>query len=272
MRRNSLRTLTILAIVLVAAIAVALTAVRSSGQTSTARQARLAGKPNLSGIWQAVNEANWDVEAHAARPGPPQFGALFSEPASLGVVEGGAIPYQPAAAEKKKQNFANRWALDPEAKCYMPGVPRATYMPFPFQIIQGTDSIIIAYPFASASRLIHMKDVGESPADSWMGWSHGRWDGDTLVVDVRSLIDQTWFDRAGNFHSDQLHVVERYTPVSADVIDYAATIEDPQVFTRPWTMRMPLYRRLEKNLQLLEFKCVPFSEEMLYGQFRKTGR
>jgi hypothetical protein len=230
---------------------------------------RIQGRPNLSGIWQAMNEANWDIQAHEARPGPPQFGALFAEPAGMGVVDGNDIPYQPWALEKKKQNFANRWTQDPEAKCYMPGVPRATYMPFPFQIIQGTDKIIMAYPFASASRLIHLDDVGESPSDTWMGWSRGRWDGDTLVVDVTSFVDQTWFDRAGNFHSDALHVIERYTLANPNLIQYEATIEDPKVFTRPWKLIMPLYRRQEKNAQLLEFKCVPFSEELLYGHLRR---
>ena len=157
----------------------------------------------------------------------------------------------------------------------MAGVPRATYQPFPFQIFQGTDKILIAYPFASASRIIHMKDVGESPADAWMGWSRATWDGDTLVVDVRNLIDQTWFDRAGNHHSDALHVVERYSMTGPDLIQYEATIDDPNVFTRPWKMSMPLYRRVEKNAQVLEFKCVPFSEELIYGHLRRgaaTGR
>lgn len=252
------------------AVLAALLASSAAAQTGSG-PARLQGKPNLSGIWQAVNEANWDVEPHAARPGPPQFGALFSEPGGLGVVDGNEIPYQPWARAKQRENFASRWTADPEAKCYMPGVPRATYMPFPFQIIQSANVIVVAYPFASASRMIHMKDPGESPADTWMGWSKGRWEGDTLVVDVTAQIDQTWFDRAGNFHSEQLHVVERYTPVGADVIQYEATIEDPKVFTRPWTMRMPLYRRREANLQLLEFKCVPFAEEMLYGALRKPG-
>jgi hypothetical protein len=259
---------TIAAMALLVAIASAL---RSDAQAPANRTARIQGKPNLSGIWQALNEANWDIQAHEARPGPPQFGAMFSEPAGLGIVDGNEIPYKPEALAKRRENFANRWTRDPEAKCYMPGVPRATYQPFPFQIIQGTDKILIAYPFASASRIVHLKDVGESPADSWMGWSRGRWEGDTLVVTVANLIEDTWFDRAGNFHSDALRVTERYTPSSDNVIQYEATIEDPNVFTRPWTIRMPLYRRLEKNAQFLEFKCVPFAEELLYGHLRKPG-
>jgi hypothetical protein len=259
----------------IAALFLAVTAIGISGQGTTAAQnaapraPRIAGHPNFNGIWQAMTEANWDIAAHPARPGPSQFGALFSEPAGVGIVEGNEIPYQPWAAEKQKENFKNRWTADPEAKCYMPGVPRATYMPFPFQIIQGDKQLIMAYPFASASRIIHMTDVGESPADAWMGWSRAKWDGDTLVVNVTNQIEDTWFDRAGNFHSEQMNVVERYTPVSENVIQYEATMTDPKVFTRPWKLSLPLYRRLEKNAQFLEFKCVPFSEELIYGHLRK---
>jgi len=229
------------------------------------------GKPNLTGMWQALTEANWDLEPHAARPGPSQFGALFSEPGGVGVVDGNAIPYKPDAMAKKKENFAKRWTEDPEAKCYMPGIPRATYMPFPFQIIQSSSSVLMAYEFASASRVIKLNDKSKSPVPSWMGWAVGRWDGDTLVVDVTDFTDQTWFDRAGNYHSDALHVTERYTPKSADLIMYEATIDDPQVFTRPWTIRVPLHRRLESNVQFVEFKCVPFSEELIYGHLRKKA-
>ena len=160
---------------------------------------------------------------------------------------------------------------DPEVKCYLPGVPRATYMPYPFQIVQSTEpnDILISYEFASASRVIHMSTSQESPTDTWMGWSNGRWEGDALVVDVKNFVDQTWFDRAGNYHSDMLRVVERYTPASPYHLMYEATIEDPKVFTRPWKIRFPLYRRMETNVQLLEFKCVPFTEELLFGTFRK---
>jgi hypothetical protein len=230
------------------------------------------GKPDLNGIWQANNSANWDLESHAARPSPVlSLGAAGAVPASLGVVEGDEIPYKPEALAKKKEN-AQKWlTLDPEVKCYLPGVPRATYMPFPFQIVQTPAAILMAYEFASASRVISMTGPVEAPIDAWMGYSAGRWDGDTLVVDVKGFNDQTWFDRAGNFHSDQLHVVERYTPISQDALMYEATIEDPQVFTRPWKISMPLYRRLEKNAALLEFKCVEFVEELMYGHLRKPG-
>jgi len=254
----------------------------AAAQVPAYKAPRLKGttNPDLNGLWQALTEANWDIQAHAAQAGPPQFGALFAEPAGPGIVEGNEIPYQPAALAKKKENFEKRLVrvntdgvrlepLDPEAKCYLPGVPRAAYMPFPFQIVQGNNKIVIAYEFASASRMVHLDKVEPAPADSYMGWSVGRWEGDTLVVDVTGFNDKTWFDRAGNFHSDALHVVERYTPASPDMMRYEATIEDSQVFTRPWKMSFPLYRRMDKNAQFLEFKCVPFSEELVYGHLRK---
>ena len=227
------------------------------------------GKPNLSGIWQAVNTANWDLETHGASAGPPALGAFGAIPPGLGVVEGDEIPYRPEALAKKKENFAKRWSADPELKCYMPGVPRATYMPYPFQILQGSSSIMITYEFGGAVRTINMGSPREAQVDSWMGWSNGHWEGDTLVVDVTGFNDQTWFDRAGNYHSDALHVVERYTPAGENVLQYEATIEDPRAFSRPWKISMPLYRRLEKDAQLMEFKCAEFVEEMLYGPLRR---
>jgi len=151
----------------------------------------------------------------------------------------------------------------------MAGVPRSTYLPYPFQIIQGTGTVMIVYEYAGAVRVVNMGAPTKSPADSWMGWSNGHWDGDSLVVDVTSLNDQTWFDRAGDWHSDALHVIERYTPIGPDALQYEATIDDPKVFTRQWKMSMPLYRRLEKNAQLLEYKCVEFAEEVMYGHLRK---
>jgi len=252
-------------------VAALLWIVPMAGQAPAYKAPRTAdGKPNLNGIWQAINTANWDLQGHAARAGlVVEMGAIGAEPGGLGVVEGNEIPYRPEAAAKKKENFANRLTLDPEIKCYMPGVPRATYMPLPFQIVQTPKVILMAYEFAGATRTIYMDNPGDSPVDSWMGWSKGRWEGDTLVVDVTGFNDQSWFDRAGDFHSDALHVVERYTPISANALNYEATIEDAKVFTRPWKISMPLYRHLEKNAQLMEFKCVDFVEELLYGKYRK---
>jgi hypothetical protein len=177
--------------------------------------------------------------------------------------------YLPESAAKKKQNFANRLALDPEVKCFLPGVPRATYMPYAFQIVQSWKTILFAYEYASAVRTVNMETAKPAPIDSWMGWSNGHWEGETLVIDVTGLNDQTWFDRAGDFHSDALHVVERYTPRSPETLNYEALVEDPKVFSRPWKMGMILYRHLEPNARLLEFKCVEFVEELMYGPLRK---
>jgi hypothetical protein len=225
------------------------------------------GKPNLNGIWQAMNTANWDLEDHSARPGlAASLGAIGAEPGGPGVVEGGPIPYLAAARAQKNANFEKRLSADPEVKCYLPGVPRATYMPYPFQIFHSSKAILFSYEYDEAVRNIYLKDPGPAPADSWMGQSVGHWEGDTLVVDVTGLDERTWFDRAGNFHSDALHVVERYTPMNADALQYEATIEDPKVFSRPWKIRMPLYRHLEKNARLMEFKCVEFIEDLIYGQ------
>jgi len=242
-----------------------------SGQDQGNRVPRTAdGRPNLSGIWQVMNTANWDIQAHAAKAGPfPALGASFSVPPGLGVVAGNEIPYRPEAAEQKRENAENWVMRDPEVKCYMPGIPRATYMPFPFQIVQSTDTVLMAYEFTTASRVVRMNSTEKSRAASWMGWSIGQWNGDTLFVDVTDQMEDTWFDRAGNFHSDALHVVERFTLVDANTIRYEATIEDAKVFTRPWTMRMLLHRRREPNAQLMEYKCVEFAEELLYGHLRR---
>jgi len=230
------------------------------------------GAPDLSGIWQSNNTANWDLEAHAARKGPVfALGAAFSVPPGVGVVDGGAIPYLPAALEKKKANGAAWATLDPEVKCFMPGIPRATYMPYPFQIVQSADTVVMSYEFASASRVVRMNSKEQSPAPAWMGWSIGRWDGETLVIDVTDHMEETWFDRAGNYHSDALKVTERYTAIDPNTLQYQATIEDPKVFSRSWTISMPLYRRREPNVQLMEYKCVEFAEELMYGHLRKRS-
>ena len=243
------------------------------------------GHPDLNGIWQALNEANYDIELHMARagmqtrpgpygpvPAPPvlQLGAVGAVPPGMGVVEGGELPYKPEALAQRQKNRENWAALDPEVKCYLPGVPRANYLPHPFQIFQSDKAVFFAYQFAGAVRNIYLKDPGPAPVDSWMGQSFGHWEGDTLVIDVTGFNDASWFDRAGNYHSEKLHVVERYTRTAPDVLTYEATIEDPVVFTRPWKMSMPLYRRLDKGVQLMDFKCVEFVEEMMYGQYRKN--
>jgi len=279
-RRNS--GLLLVGVTTVVVVMLVLQAARTSGQgaQTTYRAPRLTGTraPNLNGIWQAMTTANYDIQAHAAAPSPfpNTLGVYGATAGGPGIVEG-EIPYQPWALEQRRKNFENRLKVnprdvngsgDPEAKCYLPGVPRATYMPFPFQIVQSTDTILISYEFADAVRTIHMTKHEPSATDSWMGWSNGRWEGDTLVVDVTGLIEHSWLDRAGDFHSEALHVVERYTPVTPYHLQYEATIEDPKVFTRPWKISLPLYKHIEPNAELSEFKCVPFSEEILYGAFK----
>jgi hypothetical protein len=228
------------------------------------------GKPDFTGLWQTMNTANWDLQAHAARRGPViALGAAFSIPGGLGVVDGDEIPYLPAATAKKKENADNWLARDPEVKCYLPGVPRMMYLPYPVQIVQGRDTILMASEYASASRTVRMNSTEKSPTDTWMGWSVGRWEGDTLVINVTDQNDQTWFDRAGNFHSEALKVVERFSVIDRNTINYEATMEDPKVFARPWKISMPLYRHAEKGARLMEYKCVEFAEELMYGHLRK---
>jgi hypothetical protein len=238
-----------------------------------ARPARISGQPNLNGVWQAVNTADWNLEAHSAQKieGFYRLGSLAAIPAGQSVVDGdGKIPYKPEALAKRDENRAKWPENDPEVKCYLPGIPRATYMPYPFQIIQGGGDILIAYEYDSANREIFMSNHQEPPVDTWMGWSNGHWDGDTLVIETTGFNDLSWLDRAGNYHSGSMKVTERLTLEGENTIRYSATIDDPEVFSRPWTISMPLYRRLEPNAEILEFKCVPFVEELLYKDLEQS--
>ena len=277
----------VMVIAAVAVIAVISVAVKPvSGQSSASQVPRTTdGSPDFSGIWQANNTANWDLQTHLARPMVAQpgvyadipvlaapvvaLGSMGWIPAGLGVVEGDEIPYQPWAAQRKAENAENWLDRDPELRCFMPGVPRAMYLPYPFEVIHTNDRIMMNFEFSGATRFVHLEDVEGYPGEAFMGHSEGHWEGDTLVVDVTSFTPNTWFDRSGNFHSDALHVVERYTPISRDAIQYEATIEDEKVFTRPWTISMPLYRRLEDDARLLEFRCAEFVEETMFGHLRK---
>jgi hypothetical protein len=257
-----------IALALVVAGAVALSSgAQQSTSRNAARPARVAGQPNINGIWQAMNSANWNLEAHSAEKleGFWQLGSLAAIPAGMSVVDGdGKIPYKPEALAQREENRAGWPKSDPETSCYLPGIPRANYMPFPFQIVQGGDDILFVYTYASANRLVNMGEPIEPPVDTWMGQSNGRWDGDMLVIETTGFNDRTWFDRAGNYHTSSLKVTERFTPVGENHLQYSATIEDPNVFTRAWTISMPLYRHIEPSAQILEFKCVPFVEELLY--------
>src|SRR5262245_7718609 len=247
-----------------------ITVTSALAQAPAYRAPRLNGRPDLNGIWQTMNSANWDLLDHPAEAGPLwQTGAVGAVPAGQSVIEGGEIPYTPEALKKKQESYAKRATEDPEAKCYMPGIPRAAYMSHPFQIVQSQRDILFVYEYATANRLVNMGAPQKAGSDTWMGTSNGRWEGEALVVDVTGLNGLACLDRSGNWASDRLHVVERYTRTGPDHLLYEATIEDPTVFTRTWKISMPLYRHIEKNAQILEFKCVPFAEELLYGQFKK---
>ena len=217
----------------------------------------LNGKPDFSGIWQTLSAADYDLEPHAGRedapPGP-------------GIVDGDVIPYLPAALEKKKKNFAARATDDPRLKCFALSVPRTVYYPEPFQIFQRARDLTVVPEFGYAIRTIHTNgtDHPDDPNDWWLGDSRGRWEGDTLVVDVKDFNEDTWLDRAGNFHSDALHVVERWKYLDANTIDYKATIDDAKVFSRPWNIEVQLYRHREKNFQLIENYCATHSFDKYY--------
>ncbi len=242
--------------------------------------------PDLNGVWQVMNVANYNIEAHPAqsamqlRPGPyvpvpaasvVALGAVGAVPAGIGIVQGdGKIPYTADAEKIRDENRADWINRDPEIKCYLPGVPRANYMQLPFQIFQSDSAFFIAYEYAGAVRNVFLKDPGEAPIPSWMGQSYGQWDGDTFVVEVTGLNDSTWFDRAGNYHSDQIKVTERWTPTSDLTMRYEATIEDPATFTKPWKIAFNLYKHVGEDAQLQQFKCVEFVEELMYGHLRKN--
>ncbi len=233
------------------------------------------GHPDLSGVWQTMGSAHWNLEGHTASKGPVTnvLGALGGIPGGVSVVEGGTIPYQASALQKRADNLAQWTKLDPEVKCYIPGIPRSTYMPLPFHIVQSGNKIFIAYEWGSNSRVIHMdRPSTEAEIPSWMGYSLGHWEDNTLVVNVTAQMPDTWFDSAGNYHGENLVVTERYTMKDQSHIDYEATIEDPDVFTRSWKIRMPLYRRVEDNARILEYKCVEFAEDMMYGHLRQDAQ
>ena len=249
------------------AAAILLTAGAAQAQPQLARPDRILGHPNFNGVWQALNTAYWNLESHSTEGFPKEFwqlGAIATIPAGQSVVRGGTIPYLPEALAKRNENRAKWPTADPEAKCYMLGVPRVTYHNFPFEIFQGDGDLLMVYPFAATNRVIYLKDHSEPPVDSWMGRSSGTWEGDALVVTTTGLNADTWLDRAGNHHSNKLKVTERFTLLDPNHIGYEATLEDPLTYSRPWTIEMPLYRLIDRNAQILEHKCVPFTDMLLY--------
>jgi hypothetical protein len=265
-------------------VAAALAAATAKAEPAFVAPRGPGGKPDLNGTWQVMSRANDDLETHPARaaralrdgphgPVPAKevlaLGAVGAVPAGLGVVVGAEIPYQEWARAKKAENQTHWLTQDPELKCYLPGIPRATYLPYPFQIFHNEKALFFAYEYAGAVRNIHLADPGPAPIDSWMGQSVGKWEGGTLVIETTGQHDQSWLDRAGNFHSEALRVVERFTPTSPHTLHYEATLEDAKVYTRPWTIRMMLYRRVGDDAQLQQFNCVEFVEELIYGPLRK---
>jgi hypothetical protein len=236
---------------------------------SAERPSLVAGHPNLNGVWQAINSANWNLEAHSVSvlSSAWQYGAIVSIPAGKSVLKGGGtIPYKPEALKQRDENRANWPENDNEAKCYMLGIPRYTYHNIPFQISQGDVDIQMVYPFAAGNRFVHMRenDQNPDPVDSWMGRSNGHWEGDVLVIVTTDLLADTRLDRSGNFHSNKLKVTERFRLIDSTHILYEATLDDPLTYTRPWTIEMPLYRLIDENAQILEHKCVPFADMLLY--------
>ncbi|MDP8991052.1 MAG: hypothetical protein M3N41_13345 [Acidobacteriota bacterium] len=216
------------------------------------------GHPDFNGIWEARNAAYADLEDHPARLLGDHKSARLFAPAGLSVVEGRTIPYQPSALAKRRENTANQEVADPMAKCSMAGVPRSMYLNLPFEIAQTSKFIGIISEYSHSQRIVHMGG-GKHPEgiEFWMGDSRGRWDGATLVIDSANFNDKTWFDMSGNFHSNALHVIERLSLADADTLQYEATIEDANVFTRPWKITMPIYRvKATERPELLEDECV----------------
>jgi hypothetical protein len=224
----------------------------SSAQTGAKTLPRAAdGKPNLHGIWQAPSGVSWDLEGRLTKDGKP----------GKSLVEGGTIPYRPEALAKRQQNLANRKTADPMSTCFMPGVPRIMYLDYPFQIFQTPEHVAMTFEWSQVFRLVYLKGKpAPSGFDFWMGHSMGRWEGDTFVVDVTAQNDKTWFDMAGNYHSDSGKMVERFTLVDADTLQYEVTVQDDKTFTKPWKISVPLHRRKDMT-RLLEFQCQAEFEE-----------
>ncbi|MFP5391254.1 MAG: hypothetical protein ACLGI6_06870 [Gammaproteobacteria bacterium] len=230
-----------------AAVVLALATVGAAqAAAADSRIPRLNGKPDFSGIWESISGADYDLEPHSNRRDAPP---------GAGVVDEGKIPYLPAALAQKEKNFAARETLDPRVKGWTLGTPRAVYYPEPFQIFQRGRDLTLVHQFGHSVRTIHTNGTqhpkGE-PNEFWLGDSRGHWEGDTLVVDVTDFNDETWLDRAGNYHSDALHVVERWKYIDPNTIEYKAKIEDPKVFSQPWNITAVLHRHREKNFQLIE--------------------
>ena len=231
----------------------------------------LTAEPNLNGIWQSLGNLDWNIEPHPASASTLTApGAFAATQGGLGIVVGGKIPYQPWARVQQQKNYAARIEQDPGRNCYLPGVPRANYLPYPLQIVQTDKHIFMAYEFAQASRTVYIDQPNfDAPVDAWMGHSLGHWEDDVLVVNVTAQVPDTWLDRAGNHHGGKLHVQERYQLLTPNHLQYEATLTDPDTYTKPWTISTLLYKNLDDKAQLLDFKCVEFVEQRMYGHLNK---
>jgi hypothetical protein len=223
------------------------------------------GQPNLEGIWRAWNLAQYDLEDHGAKPGVPAGRGFVVDPPD------GKIPYRPEMLDKRKKNYEGTKTFDPVkntdplAKCYIPGYPRITYMPWPFQIVQSKETVFFNYEWSHKTRYVPVTNIpapkrAEPEELTWSGMPRGKFDGSSLVVTLTNFNPYSWFDMAGNFHSDALKVTERYTLVGPDTLQYEATMEDPKVFTRPWTIRMNLDR--QKDTPLLDYECTAMLDDL----------
>jgi hypothetical protein len=231
-----------------------------------------AGKPDFQGLWEVRppgGNAAYDVEDHLKQ--------VYGIPPGKGVIvdpKDGKIPYLPAAAQRKQDLVEHHMYEDPEAHCFLSGVPRQVYAPFGFTILQPAGYTLMLFENFHAYRVIPMDGRPHLPPDIKLydGDSRGSWDGDTLVVDVTNQNDKTWFDMAGNFHSDAIHVVERYTPADANTINYQATIDDPKTFSRPWTIAFPITRITRPGYEMMELACVEGERDLKHYTEKEGGK
>ena len=217
------------------------------------------GKPDLSGIWVATGALRLMVGEEATR-------AILAADAASGrpaAPPAEPPPYNPAAEAQRQEFLARRGIDDPMALCYLSGVPRISFRPLPFQIVQLPAQVILLYEVHHAFRIIPT-DGRPHPDDvepSFLGDSVAHWEGGTLVVDVTSFNLKTWLSGVGTIHSEKLHVTERYTRDTYDTIRYEVTLEDPDVFTKPWHMQETF--RLRPNERLREYECIENNEDLV---------
>lgn len=228
---------------LLAAAAASVPAVAQSKAYSAPRLAD--GHPDLNGIWEVQGKVDANIEAKLRGKN------IIVDP------EDGKIPYKPEALAQRKANAEKHATEDPLTKCWMPGVPRLMYIPYPYQIVESANQPVIPIlsQYVHVIRNIQMQGEHLDGLENWLGDSRGHWDGDTLVVDATNFNDQTWYDAAGNYHSGDLHVVERFTRTAPNTIAYQATMTDPKVLAKPFTIRLTLARDARKNAQIMEYEC-----------------